>query len=218
MSRLHLVQQGECLTSIAVRYGFRDVAALYNDPANAALRRARPNPNVLLPGDVVNIPERAPESFSRATDSVHTFTLSRPTRLLRIVLKDTDGQPMSGLDYSIEIGGRNIDGCTDAEGLLSARVPISENFASITVLPSGITRKVAIGHLDPVQANGRVVVTGIQARLNNLGFQCGAVDGVFGPATRAAVLAFETKVLGRAEPKGKPDAEVRRALLREHGC
>jgi peptidoglycan hydrolase-like protein with peptidoglycan-binding domain len=37
-------------------------------------------------------------------------------------------------------------------------------------------------------------VSGIQARLNNLGYNCGKVDGIFGKKTRAALNLFRKTV------------------------
>lgn len=54
----HVVRQGECLSAIAKRYGFASYRIIYDHPDNAELRRARPNPNLLFPGDVIVIPDR----------------------------------------------------------------------------------------------------------------------------------------------------------------
>ncbi len=65
----------------------------------------------------------------------------------------------------------------------------------------------ALGHLDPVDEN-----EGVQARLNNLGFYCGKVDGIIGPHTAAALKSFQRKM-------GLPDTgradQTTRARLRD---
>ena len=43
-----------------------------------------------------------------------------------------------------------------------------------------------LGYVDPIDQ-----LSGIQCRLNMLGYECGAVDGKNGPITRAAVKAFQ---------------------------
>ena len=54
----HNVKQGEHLSLIAVMYGFADHQPIWNDPANAALRQRRKHPHILMPGDIVEIPDR----------------------------------------------------------------------------------------------------------------------------------------------------------------
>jgi hypothetical protein len=72
MPTTHLVEEGECPSSIAKRFGFRIWRTIYDDPSNATLRRKRPDPNVLAPGDVVMIPDREPRQEPGATGARHT--------------------------------------------------------------------------------------------------------------------------------------------------
>ena len=62
LSHPHVVRPGETLSKIAQRYGIHDWRALYDAPWNAGLRRKRPDPNSVRPGDVVNIPPRPVET------------------------------------------------------------------------------------------------------------------------------------------------------------
>jgi N-acetylmuramoyl-L-alanine amidase len=68
-----------------------------------------------------------------------------------------------------------------------------------------------IGHLDPVEET-----TGIQGRLNNLGFDCGEVDGIIGPQTEAAVRAFQDE--HSLEADGIPGPKTQAKLKEVHGC
>jgi hypothetical protein len=54
--RVHVVEPGETLTSIAALYGIADFRAIYNEVVNEDLLRLRPDPNVIFPGDEVRIP------------------------------------------------------------------------------------------------------------------------------------------------------------------
>ena len=49
MSKRHVVAQGEYFSLIAARFGFA-WKTLYEHPANAELRKKRPDPNVICPG------------------------------------------------------------------------------------------------------------------------------------------------------------------------
>ena len=59
------------MSSIAALYGFADYQLIYGDGANAELRRLRPNPNVLYPGDRVFVPEVTPSKQDCAVDAKH---------------------------------------------------------------------------------------------------------------------------------------------------
>ena len=58
-------------------------------------------------------------------------------------------------------------------------------------------------------------VSGVQARLQNLGFYTGQVDGIASPEVRDALLAFQQRQ-GLAAT-GEADAATRDALRTQHG-
>lgn len=55
MATEYKVKQGDCISSIAAKYGHVP-DAIWNDPANRQLKEEREDPNVLKPGDVSFIP------------------------------------------------------------------------------------------------------------------------------------------------------------------
>jgi len=57
-----------------------------------------------------------------------------------------------------------------------------------------VTWELKVGALNPVMelAPDEACISGVQQRLNNLGFDSGAIDGIRGPITTAAVRAFQT--------------------------
>jgi hypothetical protein len=54
--KIHVVGEGETLTSIAATYALRDFRVLYNEALNEAFVRLRPDPNRIFPGDALNVP------------------------------------------------------------------------------------------------------------------------------------------------------------------
>src|SRR5689334_22229736 len=118
MSRKHIVKQGECLSLIARRYGFSKYQTIYQHPDNADLRRKRPNPNVLYPGDVVMIPDRQAAATQHATGSSHRFSVWRAKKVLRLVIRDPDDAPLAHEPYVLAIDGESRSGTTDAGGKL----------------------------------------------------------------------------------------------------
>ena len=188
----HTVQQGDCLASIARQYGFADWSIIYNDGLNTAFRQTRDDPHVLFPGDRLVIPDKTTKDESCKTAVIHMFRLAcKPTRL-RLVVLDIDGEPLAGKKYKLTVAGVTHEGIIPDDAMLDQPIPPDALEGELTVwadedfpdYPDTWTLK--LGHLDPVED-----LTGVQARLNNLGYDCGPVDGVNGPRTQAAVKAFQ---------------------------
>ena len=71
----YTVKQGDCLSSIAHRFGFCDWHVLWDHPSNAAFKAKRKNPNIIYPGDVLFIPVKEPKLEDCPTEQRHTFQL-----------------------------------------------------------------------------------------------------------------------------------------------
>ena len=54
---IYVARSGDCLSSVALRFGMKSWKQLYDHGPNAALREARRGPNHLAPGDHVHIPD-----------------------------------------------------------------------------------------------------------------------------------------------------------------
>lgn len=61
----HIVQEGENLSSIAKKFGFKSADELYLYKGNKSLQVNRPDPNVIQPKDVVKIPENPIDKLDR---------------------------------------------------------------------------------------------------------------------------------------------------------
>src|ERR1700761_3612824 len=120
MATAHTVQQGECMTQIAAAYGFADYNAIYQQPDNAELRKYRPSPNVLYPGDVVQIPDLQRKSVDRSTGQSHKFQVTVPKKELRVVLLDPTHQPLASKSFELTLDGvpEPILGATTGKGLV----------------------------------------------------------------------------------------------------
>jgi N-acetylmuramoyl-L-alanine amidase len=117
--------------------------------------------------------------------------------------------------YQLKIGSQTYTGTTGGDGKIEQDIPVEATSGELAVFPSGGTQNaigifsLEIGHLDPVEE-----ATGVQARLNNLGFDCGAVDGIIGPMTQEALRAFQKKY-GLSET-GNADTATRNKLRELH--
>ncbi len=169
MGFIHEVQQGEHVSQLATKYGFRTFGAIWNHPDNAALRKSRQNPNVLMPGDKVHIPDKSQRAEACPTNQTHRFKLDGGRLVLRLALRDFDNQPLANTKCVIQIDGASSALTTDAKGRIE--VPISPLAKDATLIfkdplvPFDLLVPIKIGYLDPVTE-----ISGQKGRLSNLGY------------------------------------------------
>jgi putative peptidoglycan binding protein len=215
---IHVVKRGEWLSTIAQHYGFADWKIIYNHPDNAAFRKLRPNPNVIEPGDQIVIPDPRAGTKSVTTGTSGQFRIKIQKSVLRLVLCQADGKPLADAEYKLTLGDESITGRTASDGRLEHTMPRGTVEAKLMLPDFGRHFTLKIGELDPLDTNGDGTVAAAQARLRNLGYECGPIDGIAGRRTRAAVRAFQADVLARKHPNGLLDRETRNKLVSEHGC
>ncbi len=76
----HIIQQGECLATIARHFGFGDWQTIYLHPENADFRIRRPDPNVVFPDDRLFIPELAKVLPAARDATVERFVVVKEQR------------------------------------------------------------------------------------------------------------------------------------------
>jgi hypothetical protein len=204
------VKSGDCLSSIAARFGFT-WQILWDLAENQALRAARRDPNVLYPGDIVVVPEQDIKRESAPTEQRHVFELDSEPTYVRLRLTFID-EPRRGIPWTLDHGLQR-GGVTDDEGFLVARVDPRTETIALTLHPPDAPEEsyeLRLGALDPVETT-----SGIQQRLANLGYDPGPIDGVIGDWTRAAVRRFQER--HRLQVDGDPGPHTQRVLLQVHG-
>jgi hypothetical protein len=211
----HEIKQGECISTLAYIYGFADWKAIWDHADNAELKKKRKNPNILLPGDKVAIPERKIKKFDCQAGKVHKFKIKSAITKLRLALKDDEGRNLARKKTRLKAGGIEIEGYTSPEGVLEMNVPADIYEATLSAWLEEDDESpdfewlLALGHLDPLPE-----ISGIQARLNNLGYDSGAVTGEMNDATRAALKAFQ--LANEKEPTGEADSDTLKVLEKAH--
>lgn len=188
MPKEHVVKPGECLFHIAKQYGFGNYRTIYDHPDNAAFRKRRPDPNLIFPGDRLEIPDPEPKKVECSVGRSHRFQLSTPTRKLVLHLQDSGAEPLSAQPYTLKIEGKTMRGSTDTAGGLEVTIPATAQEATLEV--GALSWELRIGHLNPMESVDDDV-SGIQARLTNLGLSPGPIDGKLGPRTRASIREFQ---------------------------
>lgn len=204
MALYHSVAAGECISSIAHRFGFAP-ATLWDHPQNAALRSARANPDVLAPGDLVFIPDRRARATDAAVDARHRYRVRGVPARLRLQLLEDD-EPLAAQPFELVVdGGLVLRGVTDDAGRIDVAIPPNARAGRLVVGegPSAATHELRLGRLDPVEDPA-----GLRARLTNLGYGVGDDPT---PALRRFQRDHDVP------ETGLPDAPTLQALLAAHG-
>ena len=127
-------------------------------------------------------------------------------------------QSWEGKKADLRVGGRVIESEIDSEGFAAFELPkLTTRQATLEIYLENNVEKpthvveLKLAHLDPLET-----MEGVQARLSNLGFDCGKVDGRKGPVSTEAIEQFQAEhdlvVDGEA-------GEKTRAKLKElYGC
>jgi LysM repeat protein len=212
----HVVAQGEHLSKIAAEYGFTDYTLIWNDAGNARLKTLRINPNVLLPGDSLYIPDKQQGNASGATSKRHSFQVNQKQLRLRLILEDMYEKPISNEPALLYLNQQQVQATTDGQGKIDQPIPSGVQ-SCVIVLNSeatphqGTSFPVKIGHLDPVDT-----LTGQQGRLNNLGYLAGSSTDPADPQFLSAVEEFQCDHDLKVDGALGPATQTK--LKSIHGC
>ena len=215
MPQYHKVQSGECLASLTDKFGFTDYHAIWDDGNNAQLNKLRKNPNMLVPLDILYVPDKAQRSDSKSTSATHNFVIGGQPTFLRVVIEDENGKALAGNKYELTLDKDIKTGTLGSDGSLEEKIPPSLMSARLTIHTGASSTSVsyvwtiALGTLQPADT-----VSGVQARLSNLGYPCGSVDGIAGPRTAAAVRRFQAA--SKLPVTGDVDTSTRDTLRLAH--
>jgi hypothetical protein len=133
---------------------------------------------------------------------------------LCLALCDPDLEPFPGEDYVVSYEGGERTGTTDDEGVLREGLPAGTERATLSI--AGETFELLLDQLDPLDDDDdETAVKGAQARLTNLGYDLGPVDGDHGDRTRAALEEFQAA--RGLEVTGSCDEATRASLAEAHG-
>lgn len=183
----HVIRQGDSVIQLSEAHGLF-AETIWNDAANAELKALRADMNILLPGDVVVIPDIRPRGEQLATLRRHRFRRKGIPALFRLQLFDLE-EPRANQGYLLDIDGVVHEGVTDDQGVFEVYLPPGAEEGKLVIGPDKLYLEIVFGHLDPISE-----VVGVQKRLNNLGYDCGAPDGELGPRTHQALRRFQERM------------------------
>ena len=239
MGTRYTVSDGDCMNSIAFRFGFFP-ETLWLHADNSELRSRRKADNVLMRGDVVNIPALEPRSESGATEQRHTFRRRGVPAVLRMVFtrrvapEDDDAnvpkhtgstyedaeptkqepkyEPLANAPYLVH-GDFEVKGKADGDGRVELKVPPDAVNATI-VFYSGTKDEVrfelALGHVDPVDTPA-----GASQRLSNLSYSCTPDAQEIDEVLREALRRFQAD--NGLKVTGDLDKPTQDKLVQVHG-
>jgi hypothetical protein len=219
VSELHpyVIRQGDHLLRLAVANRF-DADVVWNDPANAALKKLRTTYNVLLPGDVIYLPESDPRWLPLKVGTTNTFVATLRICTIKHAFLN-GGSPLANLPYRV-VGTGLPDGpplTTDGHGTATFDVAHYVDMVRV-VFESGLALDLRVGHLDPASTP-----SGCDQRLVQLGY-LDARDETDDPAPKAArpqwvalaLAAFQTD--NGLASTGKLDDATAGKLAQAFGC
>lgn len=216
----HIAVPGDSFATIARDHGF-DRDALYTHPDNAQLRKKRPDPNVIHPGDEVALPDKGPPKRAPAqVEKRNRFVVTLPRRELRLTLLDVEGKPIADEPYWFQVGNRLENGRTDGAGGIVQTFGGRDRSGELIV--RGKKLALDFGALNPVDEVPDDGVSGARERLRNLGYDVGdpfgddvGDDGLDG-GTRTALALFQRHAA--IDVTGKLDDTTLAKLASLHGC
>jgi N-acetylmuramoyl-L-alanine amidase len=204
--RPYVIRGGDYVSRLAAQHGFV-AEEVWNHPANQELRRRRPNPEILAPGDVLRIPEPFSGAATVRPHATNRFRASVPRVDVRVRLQ-RGSQPLATERYAIEGAPPGVErqGTTDAEGYARLRLPITTSEVTLRIERLGIEIPVRVGHLDPSDER-----SGMRQRLTQLGYYANP-DAATDEADRQSLRLFQRD--HRLPETGEYDPATREALAR----
>ena len=235
----YVVREGESVLSIAVERGF-DWQTLWNLSENAALKQKRKDPDTLLAGDILHIPDLKLKEVSKATDAHHKFKAKATLAKFKLVLlKDPDPtkdklerveasdpwkyiekpypgvkcEPYKDVPYRLLADGKLVkEATTDASGTIETELsPIAKD--GMLVLFPGKPKERSI-ELNFRHMDPIETTQGVCKRLNNLGCGCPVDSTVTGPVGQA-IRQFQTNE--KLTANGQLTDETRDKIKSVHG-
>ena len=205
----YTIQQGDHLSALAEKFGFRELKSIWDHPSNAALKAKRKDPHILFPGDQLFIPDKTEKIESVPTTKAHKFQVKSEPLKLKLLLQDVNAKARANVDCKLDLDGTVTTEKTGGDGTLTKTIPKSAKVGKLT-LPD-VEVPLLIGHLDPIdEESGQI------ARLNNLGYEAGDTGKSDPDRFKSAVEEFQCD--NKLTVDGICDAATQAKLKEIHGC
>lgn len=197
---------------LASRFGF-DADEVWNDSANDELRERRSTPEMLAPGDVVYLPDAAPEPRSLSARTNNRFRGRLPTVPVEVAFH-YGGEPIANTSCTVEGLPQPLNTETDGDGVARFDAPMNSGEVWVVFEDPSARFRVMVGHLDPHDED-----SGALHRLVNLGYGSDAALRTGGEvrASHLHQMLMRFQADHDLEPSGELDESTRSALQENHG-
>lgn len=164
---MYKVKQGDCISSIAFRSGLF-WQTIWNHADNKQLKNDRKDPNALMPGDEVFVPDTRAKTASISAEAKHRFRrLGVPAKLRLQFLIDDDVR--SNVKYKLYIDSELVkEDSTDGDGFLDESITPGASSGKVVLMDDDGNEEhyeFNLGTVDPLDTE-----EGVKKRLYNLGF------------------------------------------------
>ncbi len=200
----HIVKQGECISSISFQYGFFP-DTIWNLPDNSGLKNKRKDPNILMAGDTVVIPDKRQKKENLEYGKRNSFKRKGVPQKFVMTIKAGD-DVISDETYILNIDEKIIiEGKTDDNGCITEWIPPDSKKGTLIFKETGEHFDLLFGYVDPIDE-----ISGVQERLSNLGFYDGPIDGTDNDLFKTALKDFQIEY--GLESSGKIDDSTKSKL------
>jgi N-acetylmuramoyl-L-alanine amidase len=208
MPKIITASKGDCFINICKNEGFF-WETVWNHPENQQLSQQRKHLNIVKKGDRIYIPDRELKQYPAETEKCHTFRVLGTPVKFTLTLHNL-GVPRANEDYILKVDGEFREGCTDEDGKLSELIPPHARHGLLLLGEKQEEITINFGYVDPIDE-----ISGVQTRLQNLGFYHGEIDDDLNPETAASIAEFQRSV--NLSGEGELNDETRQKLIEVHG-
>jgi hypothetical protein len=164
--RPYVLRYNDYVLKLAHQFGF-DPDVVWNDARNASLRELRNNPNILLGGDIIYLPDADsdPEKHHLVVGTTNTFVAPEPPRAtLSVKFVGADRSTYASRAFALDECSDLTGLATDDTGLAIFEVPVNMDRVTLVFPDTGESHTLLIGALNPIDTP-----IGLFQRLQNLG-------------------------------------------------
>jgi N-acetylmuramoyl-L-alanine amidase len=194
------VEQGDRLPTIARKKRFARWQTIWNFDGNADLKDLRGNAHILFPGDEVSIPSKLAR-VAEVSGGKAEYVVQSTVEVLRVRFADADTSDDESISFKAtpDTSSTPIEDELANDGTMEIELPPGTSSVAVDLFWADEDEPFAsydllTGELDPTKK-----ISGIQARLANLGFYNGEITGTMADDTRRAIARFRSAKLDDQE-------------------